>query len=417
MIPTRRVPSIVLLLLVSIAGMEPIHASEGDAIAISTNIQQFHMPYGTILDPIFASSDPESPDYSSIVSYTRAGDSAIWTGHYLAAEAFRFHVTQSPDALGAVWQALLGIGALLDVTGTDVLARCLVPADSPYAAAIQAEEGGHGIYYNTLGDRTYFWVGNTSRDQYSGALFGLSVAYDLIEDSDVRAFIQAIVTRLLSFLLRNDWNVVMPDGSVSTTFLHRPDQQLAFLQIGRRINPEQFSETYAAHRNRYAALVDWPIRFDNIDDHNSYHKFNLNYINMYSLIRLEEGESPYLRRYVDAYNLLRRRTEQHANAHFNVVDRALAGENDIRDAETAILMEEWLQRPRRDYFVDLQDRYAACDDNRACSPIPVNERVNTDFLWQRSPFQLYGGGGGAIETAGIDYLLPYWMGRYYGLPL
>jgi hypothetical protein len=417
MTATRRLPSILPPLLVALIGVQPVHASELDAIAISTNIRQFHMPYGTVLDPVFASSDPESPEYSDIVAYTRAGDSAIWTGHYLAAEAFRFRVTQSPDALSAVWQALLGIGTLLDVTGTDVLARCLVPADSPYAAGIQEEEGGHGIYYSTLGDQTYFWIGNTSRDQYSGVMFGLSVTYDLVEDPDVRAFIQTIVTRLVSFLLRNNWNVVMPDGTISTTFLHRPDQLLAFLQIARQINPPLFSTAYVEHRSRFAALVSWPIQFDNIDEHSSYHKFNLNYANLYSLVRLEENESPYLRRYLEAYGLLRRRTEGHANAHFNMVDRALAGENHARDAETSVLLEQWLQRPRRDYWIDLQESYAACDENRACSPIPVNERVNTDFLWQRSPFQLYGGGGGTIETSATDYILPYWMGRYYDLPV
>ncbi|MBI3281058.1 MAG: hypothetical protein HYZ57_14580, partial [Acidobacteria bacterium] len=47
--------------------------------------------------------------------------------------------------------------------------------------------------------------------------------------------------------------------------------------------------------------------------------------------------------------------------------------------------------------------------------IPVAERVRTDFLWQRSPFLLYGGGAGTIESAGIDFILPYWMGRYYGM--
>ncbi|HEY7180203.1 MAG TPA: hypothetical protein VIC84_02240 [Blastocatellia bacterium] len=45
----------------------------------------------------------------------------------------------------------------------------------------------------------------------------------------------------------------------------------------------------------------------------------------------------------------------------------------------------------------------------------IVDRVNTDFLWQRSPFLLFGGGAGAIETAGIDYILPYWMARYYGI--
>jgi hypothetical protein len=414
---TPRLLGITLSLLATMASGETTHASEFDAVTISANIQQSHMPYGTVLDPVFASADPESPGYSEIVGYTRAGDSAIWTGHYLAAEAFRFQVTRSPDAIDAVWQALLGIRALLDVSGADVLARCLVPVDSPYAAAIQQEEGRHRIYYNTLGEQAYFWIGNTSRDQYSGVMFGLSVAYDMVDDANVRAFIRAVVTRLLNSLLRHAWNVVMPDGRISTTFLHRPDQQLSLLQIGRRINPRSFGWIYAVYRTVYASSVRLPIWYDNIDDDAHYHKFNLNYINSYSLVRLEERESPYRRLYMDAYRMLRRRTEQHANAHFNMVDRALTGEGGTRDTETIILLQQWLERPRRDYWVDLSERYAACDENRACSPIPANERVNTDFLWQRSPFQLSGGGAGTVETAAIDYILPYWMARHYGLPV
>jgi len=77
----------------------------------------------------------------------------------------------------------------------------------------------------------------------------------------------------------------------------------------------------------------------------------------------------------------------------------------------------WLQRPRRDTWVDLRGKYPACASDRACISIPVNERVNTDFLWQRSPFLLFGGGFGTIEAAAIDYILPYWMARHYGLPL
>jgi len=41
--------------------------------------------------------------------------------------------------------------------------------------------------------------------------------------------------------------------------------------------------------------------------------------------------------------------------------------------------------------------------------------VNTDFLWQRSPFTVTGGRFGTQETAGIDFILPYWMARYYGV--
>ena len=154
---------------------------ESVAVQISVRIRELHMPYGTIMDPVFA-----APESGSIVSYTRTGDSAIWTGHYLAAEAFRFATTGNSDALANVAGAIAGIRGLVDITGNDVLARVAIPTDSPYAAAIQKEEGGHGVFPGRLHGRECFWIGNTTRDQYSGALFGLGVALDLVRDASVQ---------------------------------------------------------------------------------------------------------------------------------------------------------------------------------------------------------------------------------------
>ena len=99
-----------------------------------------------------------------------------------------------------------------------------------------------------------------------------------------------------------------------------------------------------------------------------------------------------------------------------MIDRALKGASAARDAETRSLLNEWLLRPRRDDYVDLRSRYPSCGaPDRGCSPIPVVEPVRTDFLWQRSPFLLYGGGDGRIETPGIDYILPYWMARSHNV--
>jgi hypothetical protein len=414
---TKNALRMVLIGACMLACVRTLAASEIDALNISANIQQLHMPYGSILDPVFASSDPASPDYSTIVGYTHAGDSAVWTGHYLAAEAFRYQVTRSPEAFANAWRALWAIRALIDITKTDVLARCFGFADSPFAAAIQQQESGHGTYYNNLGDRSYFWIGNTSRDQYSGVMFGLSVAYDMIDDPETRAFIRTDVTRLLNNLLSHNWNVVMPDGRISTTFVQRADQQLSFLQVGRRINPQAFDWTYKVYRVLYSLGVATPVLYDDAEDHSHYFKFNINYINFYNLIRLEENSSPFKQIYMNAYGLLRGTTDAHGNAHFNMIDRALRGPNAIRDAETVNLLNAWLTRPRRDYWIDLRNKYPACGDDRACSAIPIGDRVNTDFLWQRSPFLLFGGGFGTTETAGIDYILSYWMGRFYGLPM
>src|SRR5579862_5092831 len=130
-------------------------ASEADALAISANIQAIHLPFGTILNPIFASATS-----GQIVGYTRCGDSALWTGAYLAAEAFRYNVTQSSDALNNVKTALAGLKSLADVTGDNRLARCMVPTSSPFASGIESEEAANTVHQAP----PWVWVDNTSRD-------------------------------------------------------------------------------------------------------------------------------------------------------------------------------------------------------------------------------------------------------------
>ena len=382
----------------------PLPASEADATAISKNIQAVHMPFGTVLDPMFVSTDSDQ-----IAGYTRCGDSALWAGHYLAAESFRYAVTKSPEALGNAERALDGIRSLVDVTGTDLLARCLVPESSPYAAGIASEEAHNGVYKGKLGGKTYLWIGNTSRDQYSGVMFGLSVAYTEIPDAAVRGEVRSLVTRVLRFLGKNDWKAVMPDGRVSTTFFGRFDQQLAFLAVGRQVDPQRFGGDYEWSRMLYNQLVIAPVALDTLDTHSSYFKFNLDAINLYTLRRLDAGAGQH------GYDVFRHATKSHGNAFFDVIDRGLNGPDAARDAEIRALLAAWLRRPRRDFSVDLRGVLATCGSGQACAPIPVERRVNTDFLWQRSPFQLVGGGEGLIETAGIDYILPYWMARFYGV--
>jgi hypothetical protein len=385
------------------------YGGESDALAIDAVIQARHVPYGTVLNPIYSS------DGRQIVNYTRCGDSAIWTGHYLAAEAYRFAVTGAPQALANLRGALAGLTLLVDVTRTGLLSRCAFPADSPYAAAIRGEEGHNGVYQVTLDGKAWQWVGNTSRDQYSGVFFGLGTAYDLVVDPGIRASIASLATRMLNNLLQYSWNVVMPDGSVSTFFTLRPDQELALLQVGAHLNAPAFASEYSRMAGRLAFTVPVPLGVDAADDHSSYFKFNLAFINLFSLIRLER-DSGNRGWYEKGFDEVRGTTNNHLNAHFNMIDRALHGPDRARDAETRSILNAWLKRPRTDVFIDWRGKIPSCGNpDTACHPLPVEDRPPSDFLWQLNPFQLEGGGSGIIETAGIDYILPYWMGRYYGV--
>jgi uncharacterized protein (TIGR03437 family) len=396
-----------LALLALVAAVVSAQSFETPALQISRNIQAHHLPFGTILSPVYS-----SPESNEIVSYSRCGDSAIWTGHYLAAESFRYAVTHSPESLAAARLALKGIRTLVDVTGPDrLLSRCVLRVDSPLSAGPRDEEKQHGEYRGTVDGVDYYWIGDTSRDQYLGVFFGLSVAYDQLPDD--RPTISEIVTRLLDRLLEKNWSVVMPNGAVSTVFWLRLEQQLSILQVGRQVNKDRFAKAYEDVRLS-AVGINAPIQLESLNDHDSYFKFNLDAISIYNLLRLEE-ESSRRSDYIVMYRTFHSAVANHGNGFFNVIDRAIIGPNTARDAETIRLMAQWLARPRRDFYVDLRGKYKACGDDRACDPIPVIERVRTDFLWQRSPYLLYGGGSGRIETPAIDFILPYWMGRYYGL--
>src|SRR3954470_3854773 len=236
--------------------------TEADAIASSQDIQANHWPYHTLLNPRYVSGDPASPDYTTLSAsgYTQAADNAIWTGHYLAAESFRYSVTHSDEALANVRKAVSGITALIDVTGTDLLARFLIPLSSPYAESVLGEEAPrHGRYDVTYNGQSYGWLGNTSRDQYSGVFFGLGIAYSLVSDADVRNEIRSDVSRMLNFLVKNAWNVRMPNGTISTTFAGRPEQKLSFLQVGRLVEPAKWDASYRTARTANASSVGLAI--------------------------------------------------------------------------------------------------------------------------------------------------------------
>ena len=369
----------------------PVRASEAGALAISANIRARHMPFGTILDPVFASSASEE-----IVGYTRCGDSALWTGAYLAAEAFHYNVTRSSDALVNLKAALAGLQSLVDVTGDNRLARCIVAANSPYAAGIASEEASNTIHQAP----PWIWVDNTTRDQLVGAFFGLGAAFDLVDDATVKSAIGNLVTLLIGFVAHHDWS---PNDDISNTFVLRPEELQMLLQVARHVNP-----SHSTGGPLLELPMDAAVSFDVLSN-DSYYKFNLDYMSFYNLLRL--NNSGHNR---SAYQIVRNYTASHQNAFFDIIDRALNGPNAARGAEMQNLLAQWLERPRRDPYVDDNKLVPVCG-GAACRPIPVPLRPTTDFLWQRDPFQLSGGGYGTIEGAGIDYILPYWMARYYGV--
>ncbi len=334
-----------------------------------------HLPYGTVL----------SIDAARRVSVTRhptyglENDSMIWSGHYLAAEGFRYAATMSPDALVRVRTLLNGIKQNFDVTTDAVVAKpngnllgaplyAAVPRsyagifarssmpndglgytdgaldkrgscyyvkpaggwrDSSGSYRTVAEAGTHAKSrtFRPVGTITYgFGCGDRgeidhpiSRDQYLGLFMGLGYAYALIPDEAIRTQIRALVDPALGFLLRNNWNVPLPPtGQIVTTFIGDIDAQLALLRIGATVDPAKFAGRYQA----VAAATDlaWiPIWFSTIDPAVAYFKFNLGHAALGPATFLESD--PALKAsWLRSYRILAAPTLSHRNAYFDLVD-------------------------------------------------------------------------------------------------
>ena len=382
-------------------------AAEPDALRIDERIRDRHLPHGGILSPVYA-----TPDSDDIVSYSRCGDSAIWTGHYLAAESYRYAVTKSPESLDNIKAALHGIRILFDVTGNDTLARCAFPVDSPYAADLINGENEHKPFQGTVDGQKWTYIGEVSRDQWVGVYFGFTAAWNLVDDAEVRAIVRWLAVRGANSLLKRNWILKDPDGTLTTTFWGRADQQLMILKLVRRLDEDHFTGNYRSMSLTLAPETIVPIALEVKSPYSSYFKFNLDHITMYGL--LTSGDNSYVRvNYEKAWDILRNTTDDHRNGFFDVIARAIEGPKASRDEGIRNMLEAWLERPARDPWVDLRTEVPLCADDRACDPVSVQRRVTTDFIWQRSPFQVLGGGYGTIEGAGVDYILPYWMARYY----
>jgi hypothetical protein len=405
---------IALMLALLAASPHPsAQAGELDALMLSDHTRRYHMPYGQVAMTLTES--PESSD--NILFYMDVGDTALWTGLYLAAESFRYSVRRDEDSLAAVRNAIAGIRLMVDAPGSGYLARSTWPVDGVDVENYVKVEGRYGLGRKVMNGTEYYWQAGVTRDQYGGVYFGLGAAYDYVDDEGVRQEVRDLVTRMTDYLIAKGWTTHVPESTrdlPSTTFFHRPEMRLSILQLARHVNPGRFQAKYDSERFWNGWLSGIPTRTETWNVEASYFKFNLDFIFAWNLVRLER-DSNVKRSYLDKYRGWQRMVAHHQNPHFNMIDRALRGPDDARDAETRRLLDDRLSIGFRNRGMDVRGKYPSCGENLACDPVPLLERAIDGFVWQRSPFGMYSEGDARIEGDGIDYMLPYWMARVYGV--
>jgi hypothetical protein len=305
--------------------------------------------------------------------------------------------------------------------------------------------------------KTYYCETSPSRDTYAGLTFGLLTAYDMLDDEALKAQIRGDLQAMGDFLLKYGWSYPRPhgyvsakhdfDGAISPLFVYVPMARLNMANAVRHVLDDGddpvakakwdavWAEELATEGPQLAASME----IDSAQPNDGYYKFNLHHLTAFNLLRTLTGPERTL--VAQAVSVMDKTTGDDLNAHFQAILYSQTGDRTRLDEAVAYLR-DWKVYRQRTSFGQQVDNTPRCGHDiqcvtkdqyelgtpagdvawfpgtdaskqRAARPMPVSQRPPSDFIWQREPTQLKGGDGPTHREAGIDYLTPYWMLRYY----
>lgn len=377
---------------------------------------RYHLPYGLNADVWW-----HDDDRSSVYRLEGLGDSATWSGHYLAALALRHHIAPDPGLRKRILDVLEKFDLLIEVSGQrGYIARFAAPAtDAGYQGYYRVYGRGEDPERPGLGLKAYrgvtpyedlVWLGYSSRDIYDGVNYGLAAAFHFSDDDEIRERIRNIVAMAASRLIEDQWDIL--DGKGNRT---RGNDffKMAWMRLILAVCPDRFSHLEEEYQRLCDRLTARGPRVYDIR-YGEYFANNLNFIRMFTLCLLETDPER-KKALQDVLRQMHETAAPHLNAHFAAIYVIATGDKENPKARAALqgLLIDFPEPPKFGREVDLRNRSDIeqfNDGYTRYAQLP-RERVPTDFMWQRSPCVSHGSWDLPFEFPGLDLFLPYWMGR------
>jgi len=344
-------------------------------------------------------------------------DCSIWTGTYLASQVWRWKVTGEEQAKARADEAVDGLLALETITGRPgYLARAFKEAQGP---SWDEELFWNRSWYQA-GD--YRWMGQVTKDQACGRLFGFCAYWDLMEPSPRKQLVRDSVARVFGQIVEDGMRIVdVGDGSHRRLYPERAGEieftvmalfamKAAHHITGERLFADKYQELIEQGYHRMA--VEGVARKNNHGGgyaglhHSDTH---LVMMGLYYLLQYEkEGaiRDYYLRSLERTFGTIH--TER--NTFHNFVYHSAF--EDCGDDEGAIQTLHEIPIDRRVWPVRNSQR----TDFDRTYPLPAYERPMPEYYWTADAYALDGHAeaDGTEEASTVDYLVGYWMGRYHG---
>jgi len=418
---------------------------------VETHYQTYSQVEGIVWQPFRSATNLPDPD-----TYGSGGDSCLFTGQKFAADVYRYRVTGKLEDLDRALQSLRGLYILANITGSPgVVARCAFPASQP-------DKWNYPTYWQHRIDKGFVNKGpanipdpfnaganlpemiyytRTTKDQYTGLLHGLAVGWKHLKPAHVLhagKVAQAKQTianitedvynqlRLHDFRIRdengrNDTNADTVKGLLKLTLLAVYKETVHLTTPGRadRIKgkyEDQFKWGFFTPEDLSIVYI--------FTNYSQYYAWNLRHLRGYTVYILESDGAR--KRTIRSW--FNRRVwplvKDHRNAQFTYIYNAVTEEGrNLSDA--GLSMRSLSIKPIRHIGSPL-----AGDERKPSLPQVLNKdwsrfvlaphlRKPTSYsTWQKEPWDSGKEKPGELlpgSATGIDYVLPYWMARFYNL--
>ncbi|MFN4000250.1 hypothetical protein [Algoriphagus sp.] len=364
----------------------------------------------------------------------------LWTAMYLAGQAFRYAVTQSPEALANCKESLLAMERLYTINPVEGF-----PSRS-FERSGYIEQLSDPDRWQHATDPEWDWKATTSSDEAIGHVFVFSVLAEIVDDPWIKAKSIELLDALMSHIIRNDMYLIDYDGKPTLWGKWHPDYVNGFpIQVGdRKLNSSNITSMlqtayhftkkeiykekayelmekhgYLENLMRPMAIIgqsgdgsdDWSKLLSESWNHSDDEMYFLGYWGLYRYAFTPELKAQFKKSILDHWEAERPEKE----ALWNIFTALVQPENfDLKESiwfleKHPIDLISWqTQNSHRKDITNFPDNFRRQSTETVLSPSET--RI---MRHNANRFTLDGGSqGNAVYSAGDIWLLPYWMGKY-----
>lgn len=396
---------------------------------------------------------PDPNDYSRWEPRDDDND-GTWTAMYMAMESLRWAVTKDPEAREHALAAYETLELFERVTPIDgFFARTIIPATQTHMAdanhVMTPEEYAERRVrdprtkrvderWRLSADGKWRWKGDTSSDEMAGQMFGYYFFYELAATEEERVRIRKHVATIMDYIIEGGYTIRDLDGIHTRWGVWAPEsvkndpdwrvegvnktfEILSYLKASYHITgDEKYQREYIKliEEHGYAEIARRPKSYGRSE--RTHIQDDLIAMATPALLTYEtdpELHAMFMEGITWAYQTI----EHDQNIYFNFTYGMAGGTNFHLEESVAFMRDQPLDL--RQWTIDNSKR-----EDITFSRHPMLRPMQTDRMlppsergvmrWDKNPWAAISGdfhdAQGHRESSGVFWLLPYWMGRYYG---